>query len=276
MTTTKSFAPAKVNLSLHVTGQQGDGYHLLDSLVVFADIGDWVQVTDGVGLSLSVSGPMAARVPSDGRNSILQAAAFLRQDDLAFSLDKQLPASAGIGGGTSDAAASLRAVVALRGCAVPADLLPLGADVPICALAQAARMQGIGERVTPVSGLPRLYAVLVNPGVTVATPTIFKALARKDNAPMPDILPRFQTAVDLAGWLRLQRNDLERPAIAAQPIIGGVLGELSATGAPLLVRMSGSGATCFALYASAEEAALSAADLAFKHPDWWVRACQLA
>ncbi|MFY0682818.1 MAG: 4-(cytidine 5'-diphospho)-2-C-methyl-D-erythritol kinase [Thalassovita sp.] len=276
MATIKAFAPAKVNLTLHVTGQRDDGYHLLDSLVVFADVGDHLQVQGGIGLNLSVTGPMAQDVPTDTRNSVLQAAKLMGQDNLSFRLEKNLPTSAGIGGGTSDAAAAVRAVAELRNCDVPSDLLPLGADVPVCALAKAAHMYGIGEAVLPVPGVPDLHAVLANPGVDVATPEIFKRLKTKTNAPMTTDMPVFQSARIFAEWLGTQRNDLEAPAILAQPKIDEVKSELAATGAPMLVRMSGSGATCFALYETQEQAQTAARELARRRPAWWVRACQLS
>jgi len=272
----EAFAPAKVNLTLHVTGQRPDGYHLLDSLVVFADLGDRLRVEDGPGLRLTVEGPLAEGVPIDDGNSILQAARFLGADDLHFTLAKILPSAAGIGGGTSDAAAALRAVAQLRGLELPPDVSPLGADVPVCLLGRAARMEGIGETVTPVEGLPGIFAVLANPGVAVSTPAVFKRLADKNNPPMPETLPRFATARDLAEWLATQRNDLEGPAIAEQPVIAEVLNALSGLPGQLLARMSGSGATCFALFETRAEAEAAARALQTQHPEWWVAPCALS
>ena len=269
-------APAKVNLTLHVTGQRPDGYHLLDSLVLFADLGDRLRVADGPGLRLSVEGPLAEGVPSDDSNSILQAARFLGADDLHFTLTKTLPSAAGIGGGTSDAAAALRAVAELRGLDLPADVSPLGADVPVCLLGRAARMEGIGEKVTPVAGLPGMFAVLANPGVAVSTPAVFRRLAQRANPAMPAELPIFSTARDLAQWLATQRNDLEEPAIAEEPVIAEVLKALSALPGQLLSRMSGSGATCFALFETRAEAEAAAKALQQDHPDWWVAPCALS
>ncbi|MDX1781779.1 MAG: 4-(cytidine 5'-diphospho)-2-C-methyl-D-erythritol kinase [Thalassovita sp.] len=269
----EAFAPAKVNLALHVTGLREDGYHLLDSLVVFADVGDRLRVTEGDGLHLSVTGPMAAGVPVDERNSILQAARFLGQDELSFELEKHLPSAAGIGGGTSDAAAALRAVAALRGVQVPEDLLPLGADMPVCAFGHAALMRGIGENVVAVEGLPDLYCVLVNPGVAVPTGAVFNALARKNNPPM-DPLPVRPGFGEFVQWLVRQRNDLEPAAIAVQPVIGDVLRAIAGTKGCGLARMSGSGATCFGLYATAPEAEAAAG--ALKRDGWWVVAARLS
>ncbi|MGC9368630.1 MAG: 4-(cytidine 5'-diphospho)-2-C-methyl-D-erythritol kinase [Paracoccaceae bacterium] len=272
----EALAPAKVNLTLHVTGQRADGYHLLDSLVVFADIGDRLRVENGPGLRLAVEGPLAEGVPTDDGNSILQAARLLGADDLHFTLTKVLPSAAGIGGGTSDAAAALRAVAQLRGLELPSDVSPLGADVPVCLLGRAARMEGIGEKVTPVAGLPGIFAVLANPGVAVSTPAVFKRLAQKANLPMPAGLPCFATARGLAEWLATQRNDLEAPAIAEQPVIAEVLKTLSALPDALLSRMSGSGATCFALFETRAQAKAAAQALQLDHPEWWVAPCALS
>ncbi|WP_212524946.1 4-(cytidine 5'-diphospho)-2-C-methyl-D-erythritol kinase [Actibacterium sp. MT2.3-13A] len=269
-------APAKVNLTLHVTGQRVDGYHLLDSLVLFADLGDRLRVERGPGLRLTVAGPLAAGVPTDDSNSILRAARLLGAEDLHFTLTKVLPTAAGIGGGTSDAAAALRAVAELSGLDLPEDVSPLGADVPVCLLARAARMEGIGEKVTPVGGLPALFAVLANPGAAVSTPAVFRRLASKTNPPMPETLPEFATARDLAAWLATQRNDLQAPAIAEQPVIAEVLKDLSALPGQLLSRMSGSGATCFALFETCAAAEAAAQALHRDRPGWWVVPCALS
>ena len=267
-------APAKINLTLHVTGQRADGYHLLDSLVVFADVGDRLVLRRAERPALAVTGPMAAGVPEGADNLVLRAAAAMGVA-LEIGLEKHLPAAAGIGGGSSDAAAVLRGAVALvPGLALPADRgLSLGADVPVCLLARAARMRGIGEDVVPVAGLPALHGVLVNPGVAVSTGVIFRSLPRKDNAPMPDDLPHWRDAADLADWLAGQRNDMQDAAIAAAPVVGAVITALAGTEGCLLARMSGSGATCFGLYAEADAAARAADALA--RPGWWVRAVRL-
>lgn len=266
----KVFAPAKVNLTLHVTGQRKDGYHLLDSLVVFADVGDRVSVRIADDISLEVTGPMADGVPTDGSNLVWKAAALFDQP-VAISLSKHLPAAAGIGGGSSDAAATLLALADMTGDKVlPAGTDALGADVRVCLMRQAARMSGIGETVAPVAGLPPLYAVLANPGVEVATPAVFKALADKNGKPMPKALPRWKTTAALIDWLATQRNDLEPPALALAPEISDVLGALAALPETRLTRMSGSGATCFALFETRDAADSAAEALATAHPGWWV------
>lgn len=258
------FAPAKVNLSLHVTGRRDDGYHLLDSLVAFADAGD--HLTAASGDVLRVSGPFASGVPTDDANLIRRALA-LASAPRAITLEKNLPHPAGIGGGSSDAAAALRLV----GAELTAEqVLSLGADVPVCMLARAARMQGIGDILRPAA-LPPLAAVLVNPGVPVPTGRVFAGLRRADNAPMPP-LPPFNASRDVIQWLTEQRNDLEAPARVIQPVISDGLEALRASGAGL-ARMSGSGATCFGLYIDHRSARAAAALLS--KPGWWVRACTL-
>lgn len=258
--TAAALARAKVNLTLHVTGRRADGMHLLDSVVAFADLGDVVTVGPGDGLT--VTGPFAAGVPTDGRNLIVRALALagLRR---AVTLDKRLPHPGGIGGGSSDAATALRLAAATLD---PEALLTLGADLPVCVAGRASRMRGTGEIVTPLD-LPPLDAVLVHPGLAVPTGAVFRALARADNpghAEMP--------GEDLQRWLAAQRNDLEAPAIRVAPNIADALAAIRGTGAAV-ARMSGSGATCFGLYPDAE-AARSAAD-ALARPGWWVRTCVL-
>ncbi|MQQ08760.1 4-(cytidine 5'-diphospho)-2-C-methyl-D-erythritol kinase [Epibacterium sp. SM1979] len=275
----EAFAPAKVNLSLHVVGQRADGYHLLDSLVVFADIGDRVRVEprpSGSGLSLTVTGPLAAGVPTGPENLVIKAAKLAGVRDAAITLDKHLPAEAGIGGGSSDAAATLRAIQTALDVPIPKGLEQLGADVPVCAVAQAARMEGTGERVTALPRFTPLSAVLANPRVAVATPPVFKALSAKDNAPMPAELPDFAAPFDLLEWLQNTRNDLQDAACGLHSAIGATLDALSALEGARLVRMSGSGATCFALFANRTAAEEAARVLQQREPNWWVEACTLS
>ncbi len=274
MPPSSAFAPAKVNLTLHVTGLRADGFHLLDSLVMFADVGDRVTVADAPEMHLTVTGPRAAGVPEDARNLCWKAAEWYGCA-VAISLDKHLPAAAGIGGGSSDAAAVLRAMQALYGRPFPSDGLErLGADVPVCTVGHAARMTGIGEGVLPLTMAP-MQAVLVNPSVDVPTPQVFKALTCKDNPPM-DAMPEGGGTPAAITWLKMQRNDLQAPAIAVQPVIAEVLAALTATPGARLARMSGSGATCFALYDDRATAETAAAALRLKHPGWWITAATLS
>jgi len=271
-----ALAPAKVNLCLHVTGQRADGYHLLDSLVVFADLGDVVTAAPAASLSLTITGPMAASLAMADDNLVLRAARLMaRGRGAALTLHKVLPVASGIGGGSADAAATLRALSALWGDPLPgADaVLTLGADVPVCLAGVPARMQGVGEVVSPLPHpLPKAWLVLVNPGVAVATPEVFRALQRRDNAALPRALPRLTGVTDLAAFLHLQRNDLEIPATRIAPVIGTVRDAMAAQPGCLLARMSGSGATFFGLFADALAADRAVSALRRAEPAWWVQA----
>ncbi len=271
-----AFAPAKINLTLHVTGRRPDGYHLLDSLVVFADLGDRITVRRADRMRLEVTGPMAAGVPTDGGNLVLRAAQAAGVTGAEITLAKHLPAAAGIGGGSADAAAVLRALAHSHGAAPPSGqaLLGLGADVPVCLASVSARMSGIGAQLAPVPGLPPLAAVLVNPGIPVRTPDAFHALAGRTGPAMPPI-PAFGDVAACCDWLAEQRNDLQAPVVAMVPAVGRVLEALRGAGARL-ARMSGSGATCFGLFASRDRADRAARTLSKAHPDWWVRGTTLA
>lgn len=268
----ETFAPAKINLTLHVTGQRADGYHMLDSLVVFADVGDRVFLTLGAQTGFSASGPFAKDVPAD--NSVLHALSWYAPDRHAeIRLEKNLPASSGIGGGSSDAAATIRGLAGLFDRPLPdaATTAALGADVPVCLRARPARMSGIGDILNDIPDLPPLHLVLMNPGIAISTPRVFQALSCKDNAPMPDRLPDWATARALTDWLATQRNDLEGPARVQCPAIGVALSRLAATEGCLIARMSGSGATCFGLYPTRTEAENAAGSLSRLHPDWWIK-----
>ncbi len=265
------FAPAKINLSLHVTGRRADGYHLLDSLVVFAGVGDRLTAALAGEASLSITGPMAAGLTGESDNLVLRAARAMGVS-ARITLEKHLPVSSGIGGGSADAAATLRLLARLSGKPLPgaAEVLALGADVPVCLMGRTARMTGIGEGVAAVPTLPPAWLVLVNPGVAVSTPAIFRALARADNAPMPRDLPRLKSAAELAAFLAMQRNDLEPPATLLQPVIGQVRTALTAQGGCLFARMSGSGATCFGIFADPLAASAAARAIRGAEPGWWV------
>lgn len=270
------FAPAKVNLTLHVTGRRSDGYHLLDSLVAFAGVGDRVSARPADSVSLAIEGPFAVGLDSGADNLVLRAARALAPDrGAAIGLTKSLPVASGIGGGSADAAATLRVLSRLWGLPLPpADrLAALGADVPVCLAGRPRRMRGIGERLDDVAALPPAWLVLANPGVPVPTPAVFAALTRRDGATMPERLPDWADAGDLARFLVTQRNDLETPAITIAPVIGQVLTALGATVGCLIARMSGSGATCFGLYAT--EAQARHAARALLRPGWWVVAAPL-
>ncbi|MBX9464456.1 MAG: 4-(cytidine 5'-diphospho)-2-C-methyl-D-erythritol kinase [Aquamicrobium sp.] len=270
-------APAKVNLALHVTGRRADGYHLLDTLVVFTEAGDRVSVATATQDSFTIDGPFAGLLDDAADNLVLRARDLLRRiydglPPVAITLEKNLPVASGIGGGSSDAAATLRALMRLWGIELSADALAaaalrLGADLPMCIYARTLVARGIGEEIEPVEGIPPLHMVLANPGVAVPTPAIFRALASRDNPPLP-ALPGPQA---LPAWLSDTRNDLETPAQALAPEIGEVLSALTANGAAL-ARMSGSGATCFGLFNSPAEAEAAASAIAARYPAWYVTA----
>ena len=266
------FAYAKVNLTLHVTGQRADGYHLLDSLVAFAGVGDVVHCQSAPTLGLTIVGPQAASLPPNDDNLVLRAARHLAPlQGAALTLEKHLPVASGIGGGSADAAATLRALSRLWKVTLPASVLALGADVPACMTTAPKRMQGIGEILSPVASLPECHLVLINPGQAVSTQDVFRALKYKTNAAMAEI-PAFETAVEFAAWLMEQRNDLQTPAIASVPAIETVIAALAAQRGCLIARMSGSGATCFGVFAKQSDAEGAANILEARHPDWWVRA----
>lgn len=270
----QAFAPAKVNLALHVTGRRDDGYHLLDSLVVFAGVGDDLTFAPAAETTLAIDGPRAAGVPADATNLVLRAAAQLQGPPVAIRLTKRLPAAAGIGGGSSDAAAALRGLLSMghrpRGD-LAALALSLGADVPVCLAGRPARMSGVGERLAPLPPLPPLWLVLVNPGVPVSTRACFAALAGRFGARMDDPPSAgWPDAAALARWLAAQRNDLEPPARRLAPPVDSALAVLATTPGCLLARMSGSGATCFGLYADATAAGAAADRIGGANPAWWV------
>lgn len=268
MTLTET-AYAKLNLALHVRRRRADGYHELETLFAFLDDGDRLTVEPAAELSLAVTGPFAAGLSAGADNLVLRAAGLLAQRNgitagAAFTLDKRLPVAAGIGGGSADGAAALRLAARLWGIGFdqlrPGDVAAeLGADVPACIASQTCLGTGVGERLQPVDGadLARVAVLLVNPRVACPTGAVFKAWDGIDRGPL-----------DPADWLH-GRNDLEAPAIAQHPEIADVLAALHET-RPRLARMSGSGATCLALFDSAADCGRAAAGLAKAHPHWWL------
>jgi 4-diphosphocytidyl-2-C-methyl-D-erythritol kinase len=267
-------APAKLNLCLHVTGRRADGYHLLESLVVFADVADQVRAASAPGLSLTVTGAEGPGLSAGPANLVLRAARTMGVTDAALALEKHLPVASGIGGGSADAAAALRALARLTGKPLPSavEVLRLGADVPVCLAGRPARMTGIGEVLAPLPPLPPLWCVLVNPRVAVPTPQVFAALALRENPPVPDLpASALVSAPAFAAWLdRHSRNDLVPPAREVAPVLAQVQSALAATPDCLLARMSGSGGTHFGLYASEAAATAAGSTLRAAHPGWWV------
>ncbi len=280
-------ARAKLNLDLLVTGRTDTGYHELDSIVVFADIADRLTFTPADALRLRLAGPFAAGLAADqGDNLVLRAARRLAEAAgfeplVEITLEKNLPVASGIGGGSADAAATLRGLARFFGLdrqaqALLALGLELGADVPVCTYGRPARLRGIGERLDPVRGLPDLPLVLVNPGVPVGTAAVFRALDLPTEAFRRPVLPAHPSLGRFAVWLGASRNELEPAAFGLAPEIARVLERLRAIEDCLLARMSGSGATCFGLFADPAKAAAAAARITSEEPGWWCRACAAA
>ncbi|MEI6558988.1 MAG: 4-(cytidine 5'-diphospho)-2-C-methyl-D-erythritol kinase [Rhodospirillaceae bacterium] len=282
-------APAKINLYLHVVGRRDSGYHDLDSLVMFATEADSLTIAARPGAetpSLHIDGPFAASLAAEppAGNLVIKAALALaallgRPPAVAITLTKRLPIASGIGGGSADAAACLIALCRLWGADAGApDLFALaarlGADVPVCLEGRAAYFAGIGDILSPAPPLPDCPALLVNPGVAVPTPAVFRNRAPLYSWPARLTQPPASVAA-LADALSQRRNDLTEAAILVAPVIAEVLAALAATDDCLLARLSGSGATCFALYPDDAAAGRAAAALAAPHPDWWVRPCRL-
>lgn len=266
-------APAKVNLALHVTGRREDGYHLLDSLVVFADYGDRLEAEPALNhVSLVIDGPFAAGLDAKD-NLVLRAARLMAPSTAAVSLrlTKNLPVAAGLGGGSADAAAMLRLGHRLWQKPLPGleGQLSLGADVPACVQGVAQHMRGIGEILTPCPVFRGLHLVLVNPGIGLDTRAVYAQLSSRDNTPL-GALPA--TLAGVPDWLAQQRNDMQDAAIRLCPPVADCIAALRGQAA-LLARMSGSGATCFGLFATAQAAEDAAENIAKAAPGWWVRAC---
>ncbi|SMX42732.1 4-(cytidine 5'-diphospho)-2-C-methyl-D-erythritol kinase [Octadecabacter ascidiaceicola] len=266
-------ASAKVNLSLHVTGVRPDGYHLLDSLVMFTSLGDEIHVAPAGTLSLTIEGPFADDLRVDDDNLVLRAArSFGVPDGAAITLHKNLPVASGIGGGSADAAATLRALARLWDVPLPnaKTILSLGADVPVCMTTELTKMSGIGNELERLGPAPMLDIVLVNPKIGVSTASVFNELESKSNTPMPADMPDPFDTDNWVGWIAHQRNDLQPPALTAAPVIADVLAALSAQQGCTLARMSGSGATCFALFEDSDAQSDAAKALRVSHPEWWV------
>jgi 4-diphosphocytidyl-2-C-methyl-D-erythritol kinase len=285
---------AKVNLTLRVIGRRTDGYHDIESVVAFADCADRLTLTPGSELTLQMSGPLAQACGAISDNLVLKAARLLGESvpDLkvgSFTLDKVLPVAAGIGGGSADAAAALRLLAQLNGLSLDDErllevALATGADVPVCLASRACDMTGVGETLMPVS-LPIMPCVMVNPCVPVATRDVFDALGLRHGELLVGATDVFrgtdwpEAGASVEDWVEVlaaDTNDLEAPATRIQPVIGKVIAALNATNGAWLARMSGSGATCFAIYENTADAGRAAAKIRLDHPDWWVHAGTLS
>lgn len=283
---TRAFAPAKINLFLHIGERRADGYHDLESLVAFADVGDALLFEDADSLSLTVDGPFGAALTGESDNLVLRAAhgvAALAGHDLPrrITLTKNLPVASGIGGGSADAAATLRAFLLewrqeeIRLADFVELAKTLGADVPVCFFGHSAWMYGIGDGIERTD-LPELHAVLVNPGVSIATRDVFANLSARSGVDKLHWPEGFASADDVVTFLKTVGNDLEAPALELAPVIGEVLKTLRGANGVRLARMSGSGATCFGLFADQTGAQVAASQIARDHPQWWVRPTVLA
>jgi len=290
MTAVSVAAQPKINLFLHVTGRRDDGYHLLESLVCFAEAGDRITATPADALSLDIRGPFAATLDSGAGNLVMRAALALQEwawkadvdaSGAALTLEKNLPVASGIGGGSADAAAALNALCALWRLEIPPEDLAalavaLGADVPVCLSSETRMMRGIGDILNDGPSLPPCSIVLVNPMREVSTAAVFSALDLTSRPSPPALPDGFETAEALGDWLKAEtRNDLESPARALAPEIDTVMGTLADCDGVRIARMSGSGATCFALFDGEAAAEQAAAEIAARNGAWWVQAAPL-
>lgn len=276
-------APAKVNLTLRVLGRRADGYHEIESLVAFADVGDELALTPGDTLDLTMQGPNAAAVGPTADNLVIKAARLLADhvEGLTlgrFVLTKHLPVAAGLGGGSADAAAALRLLARANGLAIHDPRLmaaarATGADVPVCLDPRGRLMRGSGDILSAPLHLPALHAVLVNPGVALSTKDVFAALGASVTPRVAPVLTN--NTENASALIAAGANDLEPAAISLEPLIADVLAALRAAQGCRLARMSGSGATCFGLFGSARAATAAARGLKAEHPGWWIHATTL-
>jgi 4-diphosphocytidyl-2-C-methyl-D-erythritol kinase len=279
-------APAKLNLYLQVVGKRADGYHLLDSLVVFADIADHISVERADHLSVATTGPFADHAGPVEQNLALRAAQALQHSTgctlgAHITVEKNIPVGAGLGGGSADAAATLKLLNSYWSLGLDrAQLiqmgLTLGADVPACVMGGTLRMEGIGEVLTQLPDLPEVPILLVHPDTGLSTPQVFRALAGRHSGVAPESAADFKTAGELIASIASLRNDLEAPAIELLPVIGEVLEAIKETRGCSIARMSGSGSACFGIYANPQAAADAVTILTSRHPHWWVRAGRLS
>ncbi|KKB83961.1 hypothetical protein VW29_12730 [Devosia limi DSM 17137] len=280
-------APAKINLALHVTRRRDDGYHDLESLIVFADIADEITAAPAKTDSLAVTGPFAKALSNGETNLVTRAVAAFRERwpdaveaGLALTLHKNLPVAAGIGGGSADAAAALRLMAGLADRPIALAELSelagrLGADVPACLISSPLVARGVGEILSPLPQFPACHVVLVNPLIPVITADVFRRLTSRDNDPLPALPVPLTRPAQLGIWLAETRNDLETPAIALVPEVGRLIAHLAAAPGCILARMSGSGATVFGLFGSGAQAHQAAHELREQNPDHWVAAAPL-
>jgi 4-diphosphocytidyl-2-C-methyl-D-erythritol kinase len=282
----EAFAPAKINLFLHVGETRADGFHDLESLVAFADVGDTLALSLSSELTLALDGPFAQGLRNESDNLVLRAARTLAQHvgrthiGAAIRLTKHLPIASGIGGGSADAAAVLRGLnrlwaLDLSWAELRAVAEKIGSDVPVCVESKSSWMEGRGERVIPAAALPQMPMLLANPGRAVSTADVFRTLTLRTGLGAVDRGTPLSLPRDVIRFLKNTSNDLQVAALRIAPVIGVVLDELSRMPGVELWRMSGSGATCFALFDEQKSAELAQLALSHSHPDWWVRATRI-
>ena len=279
-------APAKINLFLHIGERRPDGFHDLQSLIGFTEAGDQLDISPSAELSLAVVGPFARALPASDDNLVLKAARALRQKSrrtggAAMVLTKNLPVASGIGGGSADAAAALRGLDMLWGLNSPHEQLlklaaELGSDVPVCLLSKTCWVEGRGEILSQLRPLPRMPAVLVNPGVAVSTPAVFGQLNVRSGTGRSRPAKALESLWDVISYLGDAENDLEAPACELAPVIQEVLNAFDHEPGCALAAMSGSGGTCFALFHDPDFARGAASRIAQDHPEWWVSLTRFA
>ena len=269
-------ASAKVNLCLQIVGQKPNGFHLLDSIVGFTEFGDHLSFKKSDKLELTVQGAFSDQIPVDRSNLILKAAELVRKlNDIKtgahITLTKNLPPSAGLGGGSSDAAAAIRGLSRLWGTDLPEidDLMKIGSDLPVCINQKTQHMKGFGEVLEEINTFPNLPILLVNPLKKVSTHTVFRMLQNKKNPPLSKYEKLFQAKKYWINWLLLQRNDLMEPAVKVEPVISEVLRLISKQVSVEKVSMSGSGATCFGVFENKHDCDLAMKRVRLERPDWW-------
>ena len=269
-------ASAKVNLCLQIVGQKSNGFHLLDSIVGFTEFGDHLSFKKSDELELTMKGTFSDQIPVDKSNLIFKAAELLRtinniKTGAHITLTKNLPPSAGLGGGSSDAAATIRGLSRLWGTDLPEidDLMKIGSDLPVCINQKTQHMKGFGEVLEEINTFPNLPILLVNPLKKVSTQTVFRMLKKKKNPPLSKYEKLFQAKKDWINWLLLQRNDLMEPAVKVEPVISEVLRLISKQISVEKVSMSGSGATCFGIFENKHDCDLAMKRVRLERPDWW-------
>ena len=268
-------ANAKINLSLHVTGKLPNGFHEIDSLVVFTGFGDTLELEPAESFSLSTRGPYSKALPQPSENIILSALRLLEERGTCFrvNLEKSIPVSAGLGGGSVNAALALRLASDYLKCPLPTDIrkiTSIGSDLPVCLTGKPSMVSGLGEKITVLDSFPEFPLLLVNPNKPVQTQDVYKGLTKVNNSSQTPF-PALGSKNDIISWIRDQRNDLEPPALQLCPEIKDILSRLQDQEGCLVARMSGSGGTCFGIFQTAEQVSVAAKTIKQLEPGWWIQ-----